>query len=109
MPPSIKLSGRKLKRRTPMIRYARVFGVCLVSLGVLLLDSRITIRAAETTGAPKPFVPTTKYATTRVAGWTVRVNRELLTTQSELGSNALAPVSYTHLRAHETPEHLVCR
>src|SRR5665254_24812 len=21
----------------------------------------------------------------------------------------LAPVSYTHLRAHETPEHLVCR
>ena len=23
--------------------------------------------------------------------------------------NSLAPVSYTHLRAHETPEHLVCR
>ena len=22
---------------------------------------------------------------------------------------ALDPVSYTHLRAHETPEHLVCR
>ena len=22
---------------------------------------------------------------------------------------AIAPVSYTHLRAHETPEHLVCR
>eukprot|EP00658_Telonema_sp_P-2_P064792 TRINITY_DN5409_c0_g1_i1.p1 TRINITY_DN5409_c0_g1~~TRINITY_DN5409_c0_g1_i1.p1 ORF type:complete len:108 (-),score=13.69 TRINITY_DN5409_c0_g1_i1:115-438(-) len=22
---------------------------------------------------------------------------------------SLAPVSYTHLRAHETPEHLVCR
>ena len=22
---------------------------------------------------------------------------------------AVAPVSYTHLRAHETPEHLVCR
>src|SRR5678815_5943019 len=22
--------------------------------------------------------------------------------------HALAPVSYTHLRAHETPEHLVC-
>ena len=46
--------------------------------------------AAETTNAPRPFVPSTKYATTRVAGWTVRVNRELLTTQSELGSNALA-------------------
>ena len=24
-------------------------------------------------------------------------------------SNSLDPVSYTHLRAHETPEHLVCR
>ena len=46
--------------------------------------------AAETNAVPKPFVPTTKYATTRIAGWTVRVNRELLTTQSELGSNALA-------------------
>ena len=23
--------------------------------------------------------------------------------------NILKPVSYTHLRAHETPEHLVCR
>jgi hypothetical protein len=46
--------------------------------------------AAETNAASKPFVPSTKYATTRIAGWTVRVNRELLTTQSELGSNALA-------------------
>src|SRR5678816_1932439 len=25
------------------------------------------------------------------------------------GSKAIMPVSYTHLRAHETPEHLVCR
>eukprot|EP00658_Telonema_sp_P-2_P047119 TRINITY_DN3566_c0_g1_i2.p1 TRINITY_DN3566_c0_g1~~TRINITY_DN3566_c0_g1_i2.p1 ORF type:complete len:975 (+),score=316.30 TRINITY_DN3566_c0_g1_i2:221-3145(+) len=25
------------------------------------------------------------------------------------GKKSLAPVSYTHLRAHETPEHLVCR
>src|SRR5678815_852595 len=24
-------------------------------------------------------------------------------------SNLTGPVSYTHLRAHETPEHLVCR
>src|SRR5678815_6118003 len=24
-------------------------------------------------------------------------------------SRILSPVSYTHLRAHETPEHLVCR
>src|SRR5678816_3415390 len=26
-----------------------------------------------------------------------------------LSSLEIAPVSYTHLRAHETPEHLVCR
>src|SRR5678816_2496766 len=25
------------------------------------------------------------------------------------GRSRLPPVSYTHLRAHETPEHLVCR
>src|SRR5678815_3007556 len=25
------------------------------------------------------------------------------------GRDAMTPVSYTHLRAHETPEHLVCR
>jgi hypothetical protein len=41
----------------------------------------------------KPFVPTTKYATTRVVGWTVRVNRELLTSESALGSNALQLLS----------------
>src|SRR5678816_4834100 len=27
----------------------------------------------------------------------------------ELSPQAREPVSYTHLRAHETPEHLVCR
>ncbi len=26
-----------------------------------------------------------------------------------VGSNDLTPVPYTHIRAHETPEHLVCR
>ena len=26
-----------------------------------------------------------------------------------MGQNFLIPFSYTHLRAHETPEHLVCR
>src|SRR5215207_9720030 len=39
------------------------------------------------------FLPSTKYATTRVVGWTVRVNRELLTTQNALGSNALQLLS----------------
>src|SRR5678815_2586745 len=30
-------------------------------------------------------------------------------TTPEMLMNAAATVSYTHLRAHETPEHLVCR
>ena len=57
---------------------------------ILVFGSWSFACAAETNDAPKFFVPSTKYATTRVAGWTVRVNRELLTTQSSLGSNALA-------------------
>src|SRR5678816_2582515 len=28
---------------------------------------------------------------------------------SDLNALSVMPVSYTHLRAHETPEHLVCR
>src|SRR5674536_397759 len=30
-------------------------------------------------------------------------------TDTRQGSLSQRPVSYTHLRAHETPEHLVCR
>eukprot|EP00658_Telonema_sp_P-2_P044348 TRINITY_DN3220_c0_g1_i2.p1 TRINITY_DN3220_c0_g1~~TRINITY_DN3220_c0_g1_i2.p1 ORF type:complete len:112 (+),score=31.12 TRINITY_DN3220_c0_g1_i2:124-459(+) len=29
--------------------------------------------------------------------------------RSEGSAHSFPPVSYTHLRAHETPEHLVCR
>src|SRR5674536_389046 len=48
-----------------------------------------------------------------------RVRRLILTSQSTVSSlwalplteaqDRLSSVSYTHLRAHETPEHLVCR
>jgi hypothetical protein len=62
-----------------------VFGCSFAGLGA---------PADEGLGAAvKGFVPSTKYATTHVAGWTVRVNRELLTTQSALGSNALQLLS----------------
>jgi hypothetical protein len=57
----------------------RLFLLCLIFAAANVF--------AETTNS---FVPTTKYATTRVAGFTVRVNRALLTSQAELGSNALA-------------------
>jgi len=46
--------------------------------------------AAEPSSLPtKPFVPTANYLSTNVAGWTVRVNRELFADQASLGSNAL--------------------
>jgi hypothetical protein len=60
-------------------------------VGILILGFGLcsfSVTAADTNTVS--FVPSTKYATTRVVGWTVRVNRELLTTQKELGSNALA-------------------
>lgn len=78
---------RNIQRATPRAM-ARV--PVWVLLGCLMGGVGSFARAAESTHAAQPFVPTTKYATTRVVGWTVRVNRELLTTQSDLGSNALA-------------------
>ena len=74
-----------------MARWGRTF------LSILVVGSWSFASAAETTSVTKPFVPSTKYATTRVAGWTVRVNHALLTTQNELGSNALALLA-VHLR-----------
>jgi hypothetical protein len=63
-------------------------------VAVLLFGMWQPCDCAETTNEMvKPFVPSTKYATTRMVGWTVRVNRELLTTQRELGSDALALLS----------------
>ena len=78
---------RHIQRATPEAT-ASVWAWVL--LGCLMCGVCSFARAAESTHATKPFVPTTKYATTRVVGWTVRVNRELITTQSDLGSNALA-------------------
>ncbi len=68
------------------------FGICcLVFVWVLGFGICSFGHAAENSAdIKKPFTLSTKYATTRVAGWTVRVNRELLTTQATLGSNALS-------------------
>ena len=60
-----------------------------MSVSVLFL-SGLSILSSAVAADQKPFVPSTKYATTRVVGWTVRVHRELLTSQSDLGSNAIA-------------------
>src|SRR5678815_3950420 len=50
-------------------------------------------------------LPSLERELSRVAQYgTARDDEEL-----ELGVRCMAAVSYTHLRAHETPEHLVCR
>ncbi len=66
-------------------------------MGPVKLVGVISAGSAEAASTKPPFVSTTNYATTNVAGWTVRVNRELLTTKSELGCNALALLA-VHLR-----------
>src|SRR5678816_4385424 len=38
-----------------------------------------------------------------------RAGHRFLTIYTEVPNAKAGPVSYTHLRAHETPEHLVCR
>jgi hypothetical protein len=57
----------------------------------------VSAGAAEAASTKRPFVSTTNYATTNLVGWTVRVNRELLTTQTDLGSHSLALLA-VHLR-----------
>ena len=47
------------------------------------------------------ITPTTYIARTDPGDWVIAAKK--------INIIALQPVSYTHLRAHETPEHLVCR
>jgi len=66
----------------------------MVAMKVAVLLSILLGTAASqpsfSSDASKPFVPTTQYVTTNLAGWTVRVNQALLSEQQTLGSNALA-------------------
>src|SRR5678816_1391334 len=53
-------------------------------------------------------VPDPRGASDRVVRW--RSTLRSVGTQSRRATlQSVVPVSYTHLRAHETPEHLVCR
>src|SRR5678816_2411106 len=44
-----------------------------------------------------------------VGAWKPKSMRRLAMSSASMPAVFLKPVSYTHLRAHETPEHLVCR
>ena len=58
-----------------------------VALAVAAWSSTLVAGAQEP--ARRKFVPTAAYETRKVEGWTVRVNRRLLTDQKELGDRAL--------------------
>src|SRR5678816_3269336 len=47
--------------------------------------------------------------TLAMTGTTAPLSASVLTQKAKLFDDGLYAVSYTHLRAHETPEHLVCR
>ena len=49
----------------------------------------LAIAGSVASEAVKPFVPTSSYVTTNVAGWAIRVNKRLLDSDRTLGSNAL--------------------
>src|SRR5678816_2335135 len=51
----------------------------------------------------------TTYSSNASAGDKPLVNGNVCSSCSFISSYTFSSVSYTHLRAHETPEHLVCR
>eukprot|EP00658_Telonema_sp_P-2_P058181 TRINITY_DN46616_c0_g1_i1.p1 TRINITY_DN46616_c0_g1~~TRINITY_DN46616_c0_g1_i1.p1 ORF type:complete len:256 (-),score=40.02 TRINITY_DN46616_c0_g1_i1:23-790(-) len=72
---------------------------------------KVVQRRLQITNCPLPPLPlyeaTTKPIVTVVLQWAhTSLSRMLQLLSFE---DRLTPVSYTHLRAHETPEHLVCR
>eukprot|EP00658_Telonema_sp_P-2_P056619 TRINITY_DN45081_c0_g1_i1.p1 TRINITY_DN45081_c0_g1~~TRINITY_DN45081_c0_g1_i1.p1 ORF type:complete len:102 (+),score=15.21 TRINITY_DN45081_c0_g1_i1:337-642(+) len=66
-------------------------------------------RMACVVGVPQTASDTTISAIWVEAVWTRRLLLEVVVASCSLVSSPSTAVSYTHLRAHETPEHLVCR
>src|SRR2546421_3504157 len=65
------------------------FFIVFVALTLCAVE-KTRLHAAEPSSlAKKPFVPSSNYVITNVAGWTVRVNQNLLGEKASLGSNAL--------------------
>ena len=59
-------------------------------LALTLSAAEPGLHAAEPSSVTnKPFVPSSNYAITKLGGWTVRVNQELLADNAALGSNAI--------------------
>src|SRR5882724_6548550 len=64
--------------------------ITFMALALTALDLATGANAAEPSAvAAKPFVTTSSYVSTNVAGWTVRLNKEVLGEKASLGSDAL--------------------
>src|SRR5678815_1267809 len=84
-------------------------------------NERLYKQAEESSRLKEEFLATISHELrtplSAILGWTRMLRLGQLSTENsakafdtiERNARAQAPVSYTHLRAHETPEHLVCR
>src|SRR5674536_313770 len=106
---------RALTERLPTVDWAAIDDVVLGCANQAGEDNRNVARMATLLAG----LPETVSASTvnRLCGSGLDAMaigaRAIRTGEAELviagGVESMSPVSYTHLRAHETPEHLVCR
>src|SRR5678815_4831592 len=93
--PSMPVRSADLEPYTGLGYLSKLFKLMAAVLLLLLLSEIVTGLIAQGTAA----IPT-------LLG---EISRLVVLAGLLFGTGDLAPVSYTHLRAHETPEHLVCR
>eukprot|EP00658_Telonema_sp_P-2_P013006 TRINITY_DN14941_c0_g1_i1.p1 TRINITY_DN14941_c0_g1~~TRINITY_DN14941_c0_g1_i1.p1 ORF type:complete len:101 (-),score=24.19 TRINITY_DN14941_c0_g1_i1:67-369(-) len=83
---------------------------CCLSLSTSLRRKDVTLAmdfVVDTPLEPPPLAVVDRGAPSSIARR--RSSSARSTSTLSCPYSALIPVSYTHLRAHETPEHLVCR
>src|SRR5678816_4427252 len=83
-----------------MLPDARACANCAAVLNRAAMSTAIALERAFASGSGTLL-------RTLLTDGTVSVNRLVMTACGVGPVNGLSPVSYTHLRAHETPEHLV--
>src|SRR5678815_1976238 len=87
--------------------------LCVMKFGgTSVQDAGCIKRTAEIIASSTSPVVTIVSAMGGVTNRLIAAAHQSATGDETAGENlkeALLPVSYTHLRAHETPEHLVCR
>eukprot|EP00658_Telonema_sp_P-2_P011751 TRINITY_DN14504_c0_g1_i1.p1 TRINITY_DN14504_c0_g1~~TRINITY_DN14504_c0_g1_i1.p1 ORF type:complete len:167 (-),score=31.33 TRINITY_DN14504_c0_g1_i1:40-540(-) len=84
----------------------RIFETCLICIAILAAELSVVLDRADRISAMT--VSTAGMSLLAASDGDGPLAKEMVDTRREL-SLLVVPVSYTHLRAHETPEHLVCR